>query len=280
MTIAQRITIAWLLVLSANVASLEASDPDGSDEVLQTLAAANKDERGIAQIKEDNAFIRAAEVGDAEGVRQALKNGARVNSRYLDGNAFLSAGGSGYTALMRASLAGHEAVVRVLLDAMPDLELERKGKTSLYMAVMAGHDAVVDVLVKAGAKGEPHRIRLSHDLIRAACRGFKMGKGEGYPPYPGCVGDPAQAPEIAEILKRGADVNASDPGGFTPLMFAANLGLIENVKLLLAHGADPTLKSSSGESALSLADNPDSAVAREERRKVVELLKARLDGKK
>lgn len=53
---------------------------------------------------------------------------------------------------------------------------------------------------------------------------------------------------------------------------AANLGLVENVELLLAHGADATLQSKVGESALSLAERPDSSVARVERRQVVELL--------
>jgi hypothetical protein len=117
---------------------------------------------------------------------------------------------------------------------------------------------------------------MDEHLIRAACRGFKIREGEGYPPYPGSIGDPEKAPEITDVLKRGADVNAADPRGFTALMIAANLGLVENVNVLLAHGADVKLKAKEGESALSLAEQPDSSVARVERRQVVELLRAHL----
>jgi ankyrin repeat protein len=107
-----------------------------------------------------------------------------------------------------------------------------------------------------------------------------MREGEGYPLYPGSIGDPDQAPEIPDVLRRGADVNGADPRGFTPLMFAANLGLVENVKLLLAGGADATRKSKDGETALSLSERPGSSVARAERRQVVELLTAHLAEKK
>ena len=47
-------------------------------------------------------------------------------------------------------------------------------------------------------------------MRRAACRGFNLRKGDGYPLYPGNAGGDS-APEIAEILKRGADINAPDP---------------------------------------------------------------------
>lgn len=276
MNVSAKIWCATILLLSAIAFSQVGRDPDGSEDVIQALAKSYKDDRSMAQIKKDNALIRAAASGDAAAVRQSLKNGALVNSRYLDGFAFLDAGQSDYTALMRASLAGHEEVVSALIDAKADLELERRGRSSLYMAVMAEKDGVTKLLVKAGAKQDPQQIRLSYDLFRAACRGFKMRDGEGYPLYPGSLGDPAKAPEISDVLKRGANVNGADSQGYTALMFAANLGLVENVKLLLASGADATLKTKDGETALSLTERPDSSVARAERREVVELLKDHL----
>lgn len=46
--------------------------------------------------------------------------------------------------------------------------------------------------------------------------------------------------EIATILiEQGADVNAQDLDGFTPLFKAADSGLLDLAKLLLEHGADP-----------------------------------------
>ena len=172
------------------------------------------------------------------------------------------------------------------------------------MAVTAEKDAMVNLLVKAGAKGDPKQIRLTRELFAAACRGFKIRAGEGYPLYPGYLGKlkgvPAKGqlleikpgatypkraknPEttrlIIEVLKRGVDVNATDPRGHTALMYAANLGLIENVKVLLARGADATLKTDYGDTALSLVE-ARSSVARAERRQVAEVLKAHLAKKK
>ena len=44
--------------------------------------------------------------------------------------------------------------------------------------------------------------------------------------------------EITDLLKRGADVNATNRAGMTPLMMAASRGHLEAVKLLLEKGAD------------------------------------------
>jgi ankyrin repeat protein len=249
---------------------------DGSDKGLLALAKGFDDTRTAGEIRRDNAFIRAAEEGNVAAVRSALRRGAMIDARYLDGTAFFDAGKTGYTALMLACARNHQEVVEVLLEAKPDLEIECRGKTSLCIALVRGNDPIVDLLVEAGAKEDPRQMRLTWDLTAAACRGFEMRNGEGYPLYPGYVGDPTTAPTIADVVARGADVNLVNGEGYTALMYAANLGLIDNVKELLAKGADATRKSKYGETALSLAERPDSSVAREERAEVVELLKAHL----
>jgi RNA polymerase sigma factor (sigma-70 family) len=259
-------------------------DPDGFDEAfIKSMAEAYKDKRTIEQIRKDNALIRAAGDGDREAVRKALKAGARINSYYIDGYAAFGSDGSGYTALMFAGDEGHADVVKLLIECHVDLNIRcvnprYEGETALYRAVVRDKNAVVDLLVKAGAKGTPKEIRLGLDLRRAACRGFKLRKGEGYPNYPGNAGGD-KALEIAEVLKRGADINAADPQGYTPLMYAANLGLVENVKTLLAYGANATLTTRYGVTALSIAEE-ESSYARADRRQVVELLKAHLAKKK
>jgi hypothetical protein len=271
------------LVLSTSIflsvwTPLEADESTAgcSDEIIMSLAKAYKDERSLEQIKKDNAMISAARKGDADRVRNMLRDGALINSRYLDPTAFLDEASSGYTALMFASLGGREEVVKLLIENKADLELERHGKTSLYFAVMKGRESIVALLVKGGAKGDPKKIRLTYDLIRAACGGFRINKGEGYPLYPGSVGDPDDAPEIADVLKRGADVNSADPNGYTALMHAANLGRVDNVKALLANGADASLKSKDDETALSLAERSGSSVARAGRKQVTEILRLHL----
>src|SRR5450432_3009226 len=55
------------------------------------------------------------------------------------------------------------------------------------------------------------------------------------------------------ILASGADINASDSFGWTPLMIAAKNGSTELVQLLLTSGADPNRENSTGATALYLA---------------------------
>ncbi len=58
---------------------------------------------------------------------------------------------------------------------------------------------------------------------------------------------------IGLLLERGADVNARNPGGHTPLTAAATAGHTDAVKLLLNEGADPNSKKVYHRSALELA---------------------------
>jgi cytohesin len=57
------------------------------------------------------------------------------------------------------------------------------------------------------------------------------------------------------LAAQGADLNAADRYGYTPLHYAAQVdfGDAETVKALLAAGADPNLKEKEGKTALHLA---------------------------
>jgi ankyrin repeat protein len=55
------------------------------------------------------------------------------------------------------------------------------------------------------------------------------------------------------LLERGADPNARQQVGYTPLMGAAGSGIDELVSLLLARGADPSAVSEEGKTAVSIA---------------------------
>lgn len=48
--------------------------------------------------------------------------------------------------------------------------------------------------------------------------------------------------EIADLIAQGADVNATNSGGYTPLMMAATYGCEEAARILLRNGADVTIK--------------------------------------
>ena len=61
--------------------------------------------------------------------------------------------------------------------------------------------------------------------------------------------------EIKELLKKGADVEASNKYGNRALMWAATFGKLDVVKCLVEHGADLEAKDGDGQTALIKAAN-------------------------
>lgn len=271
-----RVSLGWVLIfvtavwLTALIPTGHKSQPDRPGPTLETSLSpksGREGHRSLQQILSGNELIDATTEGDEGKVRKALAAGADVNSRYVDPCR------DGYTALMFASFLGHEGLVRLLLADGADVNLERDGETALHFAVRGGHQAVVKLLIAAGARHDPKRLRLTYQLVRASCKGFQMREGEGFPLFPGVVNDHESAPSIPEVLKEGANVDVADSRGFTPLMYAANLGLLDNVKTLVARGADVRRAAKDGSTALSLAERPNSSVNQDGRKRVVEYLR-------
>ena len=270
------VTVAWILLFDWDY------ELDGSESKVQAFASRRGDQRAMWEIRRDNAMIRAAWSGRIEEVRSRLADGANVNARYLDGHAaMLDRGATDWTALLAASRRGDVEMVKTLLQAGADPEITRDGRTSLWFATQLPATfpdgaVIIRLLKDAGAEGDPQRMRQTWELIAAACRGFKLEPGDGFPTYPGSFRSRSTGPDIPEVLSAGGDVNGADPEGYTALMYAANLGMIDHVRQLLDAGADPKLKTPRGTTALSLAEDPDSHCADQRRRVVVEILKERL----
>ena len=61
------------------------------------------------------------------------------------------------------------------------------------------------------------------------------------------------AEEIESVVKSGGDINTVNTYGYTPLMHAANLGLLDNVKTLIKLGADVDYQGPERVTAIALA---------------------------
>ena len=88
-------------------------------------------------------IIDAAEIGDAESIRQLLDRGADVNS--------IANGRFPWTPLMHAAFRGHPDAVRLLLDRGANLDHEcLDGFTALTLAAGEEHWEIVRLLADRG----------------------------------------------------------------------------------------------------------------------------------
>ncbi|OBV38756.1 ankyrin repeat domain-containing protein [Janthinobacterium psychrotolerans] len=172
-------------------------------------------------------FYRAVSIDNASGVRKMLHDG--VNPNVPDEQ-------RGDIALVIALRDDADKVFRLLLET-PGVDLEARsanGNTALMMAAYKHKREAVDALLAKGARVNQSGWTALH--------------------YAASAGD---LPIMQLFLARGAKVDAYAPTNITPLMFAAREGQEEAVKLLLASGADASLKSSHGWTAAQFAQAAD-----------------------
>ncbi len=202
----------------------------------------------INQVYErDTALSLAVELGKRPTVELLLKNGADVQK----------GGGSG-TPLHLAAARGFKAIAEVLLDnGAPVDATDAYQNTPLHRAVDAGHKNLVELLLERKANPNPAPIPTGRG-------GTSVNQTT-----PLRVAVTAGREDLVQILiKAGADINAREHDGSTPLKLAVDgkylsivrlllenkanpngspnplsiavqNGSVEVVKLLLAHGADP-----------------------------------------
>lgn len=139
-----------------------------------------------------------------------------------------------------AAIVGDTERLRALLDEAdreqairPDTSSEGEGSvrpvdersadgfTALHLAAFFGHPATVALLLEHGA--DPNR--------------WATGEQHVQPLHSAVAGGNEEV--AARLVAAGADVDARQARGFTPLMGAAQNGLAATVDLLLARGADP-----------------------------------------
>lgn len=124
----------------------------------------------------------------------------------------------------------------------------------LFRAVAAQRLSVAKALLQAGARPDGRSVVLGATPLMAA-----VAQAGGRAASVDLATDLA-----AELLARGADINAASDFGLTPLMVAARLGNRHMVDWLLARGADPARLADDGSSYLVLleqAGKPNSPAA-------------------
>jgi ankyrin repeat protein len=196
---------------------------------------------------------------DLEKTRLLVAHGADVNARSSDLR----------TALMVAARRpGNLATVRFLLDhgANPNPNLHPATESSpLIEAANAGDATMVQLLLSRGAEvkdaGEM-TLETAYIVRCSRCADLVMAKGLSKKDYSIALANIAALGDlnaVRKLLDHGADVNAFDPLGRTPLMYAAasdSLNL-EVVKLLVERGADINAKDAhklSGDAGLTVLD--------------------------
>jgi ankyrin repeat protein len=142
------------------------------------------------------------------------------------------------------------------------------GDTALHVAAAAYRADVAKALIAFGANVSA-RNRLGAQPIHYAVMG--QPGSETWDPQ-------AQSAIVALLLREGADPNAADKSGVTPLHRAVRTRCAAAVRVLLANGADPRQKNLRGSTPLHLAvqntgrGGSGSDPALEQQRQIVRLL--------
>jgi len=143
--------------------------------------------------------------------------------------------------IWEASATGHLLQVEEILGQDRSLlnAFSPDGFTALGLAAFFGRKAILEELVRRGADVNIP----SNNLMRVQALHSAVAHQ-----------NTSVAIQMARLLlERGAEVNASQTGGWRPLHEAAMRGNIELIKLLLHWGADPNAENDEGKTPLDMA---------------------------
>jgi ankyrin repeat protein len=276
---------------------------DSASEVVKVLIAAGAD---VNTLNEDgqSALMLAARWYDEETVIMLIAAGASINIKDKKGQTplmqacqttspinvelFIKAGADasvnakdarGWTALMYAVPRAYASTdAKALIAAGANVnDANEDGQTALMLAAQTGSIEIIKTLLDAGAvasintKDKQGRIALTyvkpkytHDSVSevvkaliAAGANINAADEGGQTPLMLTALDMAWHSEelIKLLLEAGASINAKDKQGKTALMVAiGNESMnVDKVKLLLASGADVSIKDTQGQTALMIA---------------------------
>ena len=232
---------------------------NGSVMMVDMLLGAGADPNAALPTGE-TPLMKAARTGNAATVQSLLAAGADVNARESR---------QGQTALMWAVAQRHPEVARALIDNGADVHASSNGGfTALLFAARLGNlDSVrallaagADVNAQAGENGGPG-VTTQYQNIGAINAAKRSAAGM----TPLLIASANGHEDLSlYLLEQGADPNAADPNGFTPLHYAIQKGashiaavqldsldaraymfrpnMVQLAESLLEHGADPNAR--------------------------------------
>jgi ankyrin repeat protein len=193
--------------------------------------------------------------------------------------------------LLRAIATGDRAAASRLLAASPRLALDaspigatRNSSTAYYFKEIEHYVYAGDTALHIAAAS--YRTDMAKTLVGHGADVRATNRRGAQPIHYATIGQPgsatwaprAQAAIVAYLLRAGADPNAADKSGVTPLHRAVRTRCAAAVRVLLANGADARRKSGSGSTPLHLAvqntgrGGSGTAAASEQQREIIRLL--------
>ncbi|MEO1085098.1 MAG: ankyrin repeat domain-containing protein, partial [Acidobacteriota bacterium] len=225
------------LILGAG-GDVDAADDDGQTPLhvaaergdAEIVAALAVDSKGLPDGNGNLPAHYAAYFGEAEAFALLFEPDAvfRVNA-------------DGRNMLHLAAHGGHLQILDAVLPLFPTVDgTDSGGWTPLFHAVEASRVPAVARLLERGA-ARNHRAADGMTALHRAAKGWES----------------RTVKRFVESGGPGLDLNLPDADGNTPLHHAAGWGRTENIRLLLAAGADPTLTNNAGDTPYDVAHGAD-----------------------
>ena len=211
-----------------------------SGEFIETLIDLGANVNAQRTYDKVTPLILSANWNNFMAVYLLLDHGADANIASADGNSPL------HTAVSK----GFFDITKLLVEKGSYVNLQNKeGRTPLFLSVKNKHEQLIKLLIENEAD-----VRIGYKENSTERFYLVRGKNRGRAAWHYIAGEQVNEPEIIDLLvKSGANVNAQDAEGFTPLHMAAIHGNLKIVKKLVDLEADVNIVTTDGKNAAELA---------------------------